>query len=61
MGFSDSHQFFLFVGRDTDERHSITRAALERLLANGLFAALVEESVVQRAVDTLLQKLDDGG
>ena len=56
---SDTGLFFLFVGQDADERHSLTRGALAKLLANGLIAALDDVDVVQRAVDTLMQDLDD--
>lgn len=58
---SESGQFFLFVGQDADERHSLTRGALEHLLTHGLITALDENSLVQRAVDTLMQDLGDGG
>lgn len=58
--FSEGRQYVLFVGRDPDERLSLTRRALEALLANGLIAALDEDSVVQRAVDTLMSDLDGG-
>ncbi|MFT7721518.1 MAG: DUF1631 family protein [Roseateles sp.] len=54
---SEGRQFVLFVGREADERLSLTRRALEALLANGLIAALEDDSVVQRAVDTLLNDL----
>jgi Protein of unknown function (DUF1631) len=54
---SDSHQFFLFVGQDANERHSLTRGALEHLLSHGLIAALEEDTLVQRAVETLMQDL----
>ncbi len=55
---SESRQFFLFVGQDTDERHSLTRGALEQLLANGLIAPLDDEqSLVQQALNTLMQDL----
>lgn len=57
---SEGRQYVLFVGRDPDERLSLTRKALEALLANGLIAALDEDSVVQRAVDTLISDLDGG-
>ncbi|RQO61838.1 hypothetical protein DBR47_06855 [Paucibacter sp. KBW04] len=57
---SESRQFFLFVGQDPDERHSMTRGAIEKLLANGLITALDETNVVQRAVDTLMQDLNHG-
>ncbi|MFG6465205.1 DUF1631 family protein [Roseateles sp. BYS87W] len=57
----EGRQFMLFVGRDTDERLPLTRRALEALLANGLITALEEEdSVVQRAVDSLISDLDGG-
>ncbi|MDI4635038.1 DUF1631 family protein [Pelomonas sp. V22] len=54
---SESRQFFLFVGQDAEDRHSLTRGALEKLLSNGLITSLAEETVVQRAVDTLMQDL----
>lgn len=57
---SESRQFFLFVGQDADERHSLTRGAIEQLLANGLITALEEDTIVQRAVSSLMQDLDDG-
>jgi len=57
---SESRQFFLFVGQDPDERHSMTRGAIEKLLANGLITALDETNVLQRAVDTLMQDLNHG-
>lgn len=56
---SESRQFFLFVGQDADERHSLTRGAIEQLLANGLITVLEEESLVQRAVSSLMQDLDE--
>lgn len=55
---SEGRQFVLFVGRDSEERLPLTRRALEALLANGLITALEEDSVVQRAVDTLMSDLD---
>jgi hypothetical protein len=57
---SEGRQFMLFVGRDADERLPLTRRALEALLANGLITALEDDSVVQRAVDTLMSDLDGG-
>ncbi|MCU7372243.1 DUF1631 domain-containing protein [Paucibacter sp. O1-1] len=56
---SDSRQFFLFVGQDAEDRHSLTRGALEQLLAHGLIAVLEEDDLVQRAVATLMQDLSD--
>lgn len=57
---SEGRQFMLFVGRDADERLPLTRRALEALLSNGLITALEDDSVVQRAVDTLMSDLDGG-
>ncbi|MFN3304971.1 MAG: DUF1631 family protein, partial [Roseateles sp.] len=57
---SEGRQFVLFVGRDADERLPLTRRALEALLANGLITALEDDSIVQRAVDTLMSDLDGG-
>jgi hypothetical protein len=54
---SEGRQYLLFVGREADERMSLTRRALEALLANGLITALEDDSVVQRAVDTLMSDL----
>ncbi|MGS0753348.1 DUF1631 family protein [Roseateles sp. GG27B] len=56
---SDSGKYFLFVGQDADERHSLTRGAIEQLLTHGLIAQLDDMSLLQRAVDTLTQELDD--
>jgi len=56
----EGRQFMLFVGREADARLPLTRRALEALLANGLITALDEDSVVQRAVDTLMSDLDGG-
>lgn len=59
---SDSRQFFLFVGQDTEERHSLTRGALEHLLSHGLITALEEDGdMVQRAMASLMQDLDSPG
>ena len=57
---SEGRQFVLFVGRDADERLPLTRRALEALLANGLITGLEDDSIVQRAVDTLMNDLDGG-
>ncbi|MCV2368400.1 DUF1631 domain-containing protein [Roseateles oligotrophus] len=54
---SDSEQFYLFIGQDADQRHTLTRGAVERLLANGLITALDDDSLVQHAVDSLMQDL----
>lgn len=55
---SDSRQYFLFVGQDGEERHSLTRGALEHLLSHGLITGLEDEGdMVQRAMSTLMQDL----
>jgi hypothetical protein len=54
---SDTEQFYLFIGQDAEQRHTLTRGAVERLLANGLITALIDDNVVQHAVDTLMQDL----
>lgn len=54
---SDSEQFYLFIGQDAEQRHTLTRGAVERLLANGLITALDDDNLVQHAVDTLMQDL----
>ena len=56
---SDSRQLVLFVAQDAEERHSLTRGALEQLLSNGLITLLEEETLVQRALGSLMQDLDD--
>lgn len=56
---SESTQFTLFVGQDAEDRHSMTRGALMKLLANGLITALDEDSVVQHAVQSLMNDLGD--
>lgn len=56
---SDSEQFYLFIGQDAEQRHSLTRGAVERLLANGLITALDDDNLVQHAVETLMQDLRD--
>ncbi|TXI24379.1 MAG: DUF1631 family protein, partial [Roseateles sp.] len=57
---SEGARYVFFVGREPGERLSLTRRALEALLANGLITALDDDSVVQRAVDTLISDLDGG-
>ena len=57
---SETQQFYLFVGQDAEVRHSLTRGAIEQLLANGLITALAENGVLQQALDTLMSELADG-
>jgi hypothetical protein len=54
---SSKQQYYLFVGQDADLRHSLTRGAVEQLLANGLITALDDDNLIQHAVDTLMQDL----
>jgi hypothetical protein len=58
---SDKDQFYLFIGQDTEQRHTLTRGAVERLLANGLITALDDDNLVQHAMDTLMQDLQQEG
>ncbi|MDH0866892.1 DUF1631 family protein [Mitsuaria sp. GD03876] len=55
---SDSRQMFLFIGQLPEERHSVTRGALEQLIANGLITQLEDEPLLQRAIGTLMLDLD---
>ena len=57
---SETRQFYLFVGQDADVRHSLTRGAIEQLLANGLITALAENGVLQHALETLMASLNGG-
>jgi hypothetical protein len=50
---------FLFVGQDAGQRHSLTVGALSQLYLNGLAMYLEQEGLVERAIGTLLQDLDD--
>jgi hypothetical protein len=49
--------FFLFAGVDPNRTHSATRRALERLSEEGLMKPLEDVSLIQRAVDDLMQRL----
>lgn len=55
---SDSRQLFLFVGQDAQQHHPLTRGAVERLFVNGLITQLEEQTLVQRAIEQLMQNLD---
>jgi len=55
---SDNRQFFMFTSDKAGGMHSMTRRALERLRAEGLATNLEERSLMQRAVDSMLQDLD---
>jgi uncharacterized protein DUF1631 len=57
---SDNGEFFMFTSSLAGGMHSMTRRALERLRIEGLATTFVELSLMQRAVDSVLQDLDDG-
>lgn len=59
MWCSDNGQFFMFASQHAGQSHSLTRRAVERLLSEGLITQLEERSLMQRAVDSLIQNLDD--
>ena len=54
---SGERQFFLFIGQDGEQRHSLTLGALTQLYLNGLVMYLDQEGLVERAVATLMQDL----
>lgn len=56
---STNRQFFMFTSDKAGRMHSMTRRALERLRAEGLATSLEDRSLMQRAVDSMLQDLDD--
>lgn len=57
---SENEQMFHFVGQDSAQQHTLTRGAIEQLLANGLIAHIDEQSLVQRAIEQLMHTLDGG-
>jgi hypothetical protein len=57
---SDNGEFFMFTSSLAGGLHSMTRRALERLRIEGLATTFVELSLMQRAVDSVLQDLDEG-
>lgn len=56
---SDNGEFFMFTSSLAGGMHSMTRRALERLRIEGLATTFVEPTLMQRAVDSVLQDLDD--
>ena len=56
---SDNGEFFMFTSSLVGGMHSMTRRALERLRIEGLATTFVELSLMQRAVDSVLQDLDE--
>ncbi|MFO1250965.1 MAG: DUF1631 family protein [Inhella sp.] len=57
MWQSENGGFFMFSSPLEGGSHSLTRRALERLRAEGLVTDLAEPSLLQRAVDSLMQDL----
>lgn len=55
---SDNRQFYLFGSDLAGRLHSLSRRALERLRAEGLATSLQDRSLMQRAVDSMVQELD---
>lgn len=55
---SENRQFYMFGGDLAGRLHSLSRRALERLRAEGLATSLEDRSLMQRAVDSMVQELD---
>ncbi|MET0210800.1 MAG: DUF1631 family protein, partial [Burkholderiaceae bacterium] len=55
---SDSRQLFLIIGQAPEDRHSLTRGAMEQLMSNGLITQLEEEPLLQRAIAELMRDLE---
>jgi hypothetical protein len=58
---SSRGQYFLFAGVDPGRTHSVTRRALERLAEEGLLKPLEDATLMQRAVDGIVNKLTASG
>lgn len=56
---SDNGEFLMFTSSLAGGMHSMTRRALERLRIEGLATTFVEPTLMQRAVDSVLQDLDE--
>lgn len=59
LWISANRQFYMFTSDRAGRMHSMTRRALERLRAEGLATDLEDRSLMQRAVDSMLQDLHD--
>ncbi|TAK94053.1 MAG: DUF1631 family protein [Aquabacterium sp.] len=59
LWISANRQFYMFTSERAGRMHSMTRRALERLRAEGLATDLEDRSLMQRAVDSMLQDLHD--
>lgn len=55
---SENRQFYMFGSEVAGRLHSLSRRALERLRAEGLATSLEDRSLMQRAVDSMVQELD---
>ena len=55
---SEHSRFFLFAGESATRTHSVTQRALERLREADLVKVIDAHSLIQRAVDNMLRKLD---
>lgn len=55
---SENRQFYMFGSDLAGHLHSLSRRALERLRAEGLATSLQDRSLMQRAVDSMVQELD---
>ena len=55
---SENRQFYMFGSDLAGRLHSMSRRALERLRAEGLATSLEDRSLMQRAVDSVMQELD---
>lgn len=59
LWISDNRQFYMFTSGRAGRMHSMTRRAIERLRTEGLATNLEDRSLMQRAVDSMLQDLSD--
>lgn len=58
LWISENRQFYVFSSDLAGHLHSLSRRALERLRAEGLATSLEDRSLMQRAVDSMVQELD---
>lgn len=59
LWISANRQFYMFTSDQAGRMHSLTHRALVRLRTEGLATSLEERSLMQRAVDSVLQDLGD--
>jgi hypothetical protein len=58
LWISDNRQFYVFGSDLASRLHAMSRRALERLRAEGLATSLQDRSLMQRAIDSMVQELD---